>query len=168
MGIRMSPYYAIISSGSLEYFLNSHYLKASFTEIHLRYFKCLDPQKGTSFRFYHNFNNFHPNINLILYHFTEQVLPLCHCKSTQQTHKHHVKGKPTYCHIYLDVSSLHPDILPNLLPIARQHYCCICSDLFDRDVELMELSQAFRRLNNPPTRSIDKSIEPDQFPGRTY
>lgn len=70
-----------------------------------------------------------------------------------------------YC-AYLYTSHYHSGhSTKNIMDFQALCYNCIYSVPFGGDAQLREIKQAFGRPNYPPTGGIDKSIEPNRFPG---
>ncbi|XP_073212655.1 uncharacterized protein [Lepidochelys kempii] len=102
--------------------------------------------------FHHDFNNFHPTINLSLDQSTQEI----HFLDTTVLRNHgHINTtlfrKPTDRYSYLHASSFHSDHTTQSIVYSQAlRYNRICSNPSDRDKHLQDLYQAFLQLQYPP------------------
>lgn len=118
-------------------------------------------QKWISHQILHDVNNFYPTIILSLNLSTEQVHFL---DITLKQHNGYVNAtlyrKFTDCNAYQHASSVRSEcIIKSITHNQTLCYNHISSDPLDRDAQLTELNQTFRKWIIHPMRSIDKSIE---------
>ncbi|XP_074818091.1 uncharacterized protein LOC141992658 [Natator depressus] len=102
--------------------------------------------------FHHDFNNFHPTINLSLHQSTQEIHFL---DTTVLISDGHINAtlyrKPTDRYSYLHASSFHPDhTIRSIVYSQALRYNRICSNPSDRDKHLQDLYQAFLQLQYPP------------------
>ncbi|XP_050781640.1 uncharacterized protein LOC127035616 [Gopherus flavomarginatus] len=153
MGTRMAPQYANIFMADLEQrFLSSRPLTPL---LYLRYiddiFIIWTHGRETLEKFHHDFNSFHPTINLSLDQSTREVHFL---DTTVQISDGHINTtlyrKPTDRYAYLHASSFHPGHITRSIVYSQAlRYNRICSDPSDRDQHLQNLHQAFSKLQYP-------------------
>ncbi|XP_050792228.1 uncharacterized protein LOC127042831 [Gopherus flavomarginatus] len=153
MGTRMAPQYANIFMADLEQrFLSSCPLTPL---LYLRYiddiFIIWTHGKETLEKFHHDFNSFHPTINLSLDQSTREVHFL---DTTVQISDGHINTtlyrKPTDRYAYLHASSFHPGHITRSIVYSQAlRYNRICSNPSDRDQHLQDLHQAFSKLQYP-------------------
>ncbi|CAM4645092.1 unnamed protein product, partial [Caretta caretta] len=110
--------------------------------------------------FHHDFNNFHPTINLSLVHSTQEIHFL---DTTVLINDGHINTtlyrKPTDRCAYLHASSFHPDHTTRSIVYSQAlRYNRICSNPSDRDKHLQDLYQAFLQLQYPPAE-VKKQID---------
>ncbi|XP_073188346.1 uncharacterized protein [Lepidochelys kempii] len=163
MGTRMAPQYANIFMADLEQrFLSSRPLKPL---LYLRYIDDIiiwTHGKEALEEFHHDFNNFHPTINLSLVQSTQEIHFL---DTTVLINNGHINTtpyrKPTDRYSYLHPSSFHPDHTTRSIVYSQAlRYNRICSNPSDRDKHLQDLYQAFLQLQYPPAemkKQIDRA-----------
>ncbi|XP_074828142.1 uncharacterized protein LOC141998984 [Natator depressus] len=162
MGTRMAPQYANIFMTDLEQrFLSSRPLTP------LLYLSYIDDifiiwthGKEALEEFHHDFNNFHPTINLSLVQSTQEIHFL---DTTMLINDGHINTtlyqKPTDRYSYLHASSFHPDHTTRSIVYSQAlRYNRICSNPSDRDRHLQDLYQAFLQLQYPPVE-VKKQID---------
>ncbi|XP_074809868.1 uncharacterized protein LOC141987932 [Natator depressus] len=162
MGTRMAPQYANIFMADLEQrFLSSRPLTPL---LYLRYiddiFIIWTHGKEALEEFHHDFNNFHPTINLSLVQSTQEIHFL---DTTVLINDGHINTtlyrKPTDRYSYLHASSFHPDHTTRSIVYSQAlRYNRICSNPSDRDRHLQDLYQAFLQLQYPPAE-VKKQID---------
>ncbi|CAM5072920.1 unnamed protein product [Natator depressus] len=162
MGTRMAPQHANIFMADLEQsFLSSHPLMPL---LYLRYvddiFIIWTHGKEVLEEFHHDFNNFHPTINLSLDQSTQEIHFL---DTTVLISDGHINTtlyrKPTDRYSYLHASSFHPDHTTlSIVHSQALRYNRICSNPSDRDKHLQDLYQAFLQLQYPPA-GVKKQID---------
>ncbi|XP_074819362.1 GPI alpha-1,4-mannosyltransferase I, stabilizing subunit [Natator depressus] len=162
MGTRMAPQYANIFMADLEQrFLSSRPLTPL---LYLRYiddiFIIWTHGKAALEEFHHDFNNFHPTINLSLVQSTHEIHFL---DTTVLINDGHINTtlyrKPTDRYSYLHASSFHPDHTTRSIVYSQAlRYNRICSNPSDRDKHLQDLYQAFLQLQYPPVE-VKKQID---------
>ncbi|XP_065414590.1 uncharacterized protein LOC135973774 [Chrysemys picta bellii] len=162
MGTRMAPQYANIFMADLEQrFLSSRPLTPL---LYLRYiddiFIIWTHGKEALEEFHHDFNNFHPTINLSLDQSTQAVHFL---DTTVLISDGHINTtlyrKPTDRYTYLHASSFHPGHTTRSIVYSQAlRYNRICSNPSDRDKHLQDLYQAFLKLQYPPAE-VKKQID---------
>ncbi|XP_074924975.1 uncharacterized protein LOC142047212 [Chelonoidis abingdonii] len=153
MDTHMAPQYANIFMADLEQrFLSSRPLTPL---LYLRYiddiFIIWTHGKETLEKFHHDFNSFHPTINLSLDQSTWEVHFL---DTTVQISDGHINTtlyrKPTDRYAYLHASSFHPGHITRSIVYSQAlRYNRICSNPSDRDQHLQNLHQAFSKLQYP-------------------
>ncbi|CAM5157467.1 unnamed protein product [Eretmochelys imbricata] len=171
MGTRMAPQYANIFMADLEQrFLSSRPLKPL---LYLRYiddiFIIWTHGKEALEEFHHDFNNFHPTINLSLVQSTQEIHFL---DTTVLINNGHINTtlyrKPTDRYSYLHASSFHPDHTTRSIVYSQAlRYNRICSNPSDRDKHLQDLCQAFLQLQYPPAE-VKKQIDRARRVPRSY
>ncbi|CAM5179343.1 unnamed protein product [Eretmochelys imbricata] len=154
MGTRVAPQYANIFMDDLEQrFLSSRPLTPLF---YLHYiddiFIIWTHGKEALEEFHHDFNNFHPTINLSLVQSTQEIHFL---DTTVLISNGHINTtlcrKPIDHYSYLHASSFHPDHTTRSIVYSQApRYNRICSNSSDRDKHLQDLYQAFLQLQYPP------------------
>ncbi|CAM5130490.1 unnamed protein product [Natator depressus] len=162
MGTLMAPQYANIFMADLEQrFLSSRPLTPL---LYLRYiddiFIIWTHGKEALEEFHHDFNNFHPTINLSLVQSTQEIHFL---DTTVLINNGHINTtlyrKPTDRYSYLHASSFHPDHTTRSIVYSQAlRYNRICSNPSDRDRHLQDLYQAFLQLQYPPAE-VKKQID---------
>ncbi|XP_073172201.1 uncharacterized protein KIAA0930 homolog isoform X4 [Lepidochelys kempii] len=162
MGTRMAPQYANIFMADLEQrFLSSRPLTPL---LYLRYiddiFIIWTHGKEALEEFHHDFNNFHPTINLSLVQSTQEIHFL---DTTILINDGHINTtlyrKSTDRYSYLHASSFHPDHTTQSIVYSQAlRYNRICSNPSDRDKHLQDLYQAFLQLQYPPAE-VKKQID---------
>ncbi|XP_074805210.1 uncharacterized protein LOC141985201 [Natator depressus] len=162
MGTLMAPQHANIFMADLEQrFLSSRPLTPL---LYLRYiddiFIIWNHGKEALEEFHHDFNNFHPTINLILDQSTQAIHFL---DTTVLISDGHINTtlyqKPTDRYTYLHASSFHPGHTTRSIVYSQAlRYNCICSSPLDRDKHLQDLYQAFLKLQYPPAE-VKKQID---------
>ncbi|XP_050780111.1 uncharacterized protein LOC127034846 [Gopherus flavomarginatus] len=148
MGTRIAPQYANIFMVDLEQcFLSSRPLMLLLC---LCYIDDIiwTHGKETLEKFHHDFNSFHPTINLSLDQSTQEVHFL---DTTVQISDGHINTtlhrKPTDRYAYLHASSFHPRHTTRSIVYSQAlRYNRICSNPSDRDQHLRNLHQAFSKL----------------------
>ncbi|CAM4539466.1 unnamed protein product [Lepidochelys kempii] len=171
MGTRMAPQYANIFMADLEQrFLSSRPLKPL---LYLRYiddiFIIWTHGKEALEEFHHDFNNFHPTINLSLVQSTQEIHFL---DTTVLINNGHINTtlyrKPTDRYSYLHASSFHPDHTTRSIVYSQAlRYNRICSNPSDRDKHLQDLCQVFLQLQYPPAE-VKKQIDRARRVPRSY
>uniref|UniRef100_A0A8C3T6V0 Reverse transcriptase domain-containing protein n=1 Tax=Chelydra serpentina TaxID=8475 RepID=A0A8C3T6V0_CHESE len=156
MGTHMAPQYANIFMADLEQrFLSTRSLMPLLC---LRYiddiFIIWTHGKETLEEFHHDFNNFHPTINLSLDQSTQVVHFL---DTTVLISDGHINTtlyrKPTDRYTYLHTSSFHPEHTTRSIVYSQAlRYNRICSNPSDRDKHLQDLYQAFLKLQYRPAK----------------
>ncbi|XP_048676284.2 uncharacterized protein LOC125622343 [Caretta caretta] len=151
MGTCMAPQYANIFMADLE----QHFL-SSCPLMPLLYLHYIDDifiiwthGKEALEEFYHDFNNFHPTINLSLDQSTQEIHFL---DTTVLISDGHINTtpyrKPTDRYAYLHASSFHPDHNTRSIVYSQAlRYNHICSNPSDRDKHRQDLYQAFLQLH---------------------
>nr|XP_048695288.1 dnaJ homolog subfamily B member 13 isoform X5 [Caretta caretta] len=119
--------------------------------------------------FHHDFNNFHPTINLSLVQSTQEIHFL---DTTVLINNGHINTtlyrKPTDRYSYLHASSFHPDHTTRSIVYSQAlRYNRICSNPSDRDKHLQDLCQAFLQLQYPPAE-VKKQIDRARRVPRSY
>ncbi|XP_065424163.1 uncharacterized protein LOC135975776 [Chrysemys picta bellii] len=152
MGTRMAPQYANIFMADLEQrFLSSRPLTPL---LYLRYIDDIviiwTHGKEALEEFHHDFNNFHPTINLSLDQSTQAVHFL---DTTVLISDGHINTtlyrKPTDHYTYLHASSFHPGHTTRSIVYSQAlRYNRICSNPSDRDKHLQDFYQAFLYYNS--------------------
>ncbi|CAM5099519.1 unnamed protein product [Eretmochelys imbricata] len=161
MSTRMAPQYANIFMADLEqHFLSSRPLTPL---LYLRYiddiFIIWTHGKEALEECHHDFNNFHPTINLSLDQSTQEIHFL---DTTVLISDDHINitlyRKPTDHYSYLHASSFHQDHTTRSIVYSQAlRYNRICSNPSDRDKHLQDLSQAFLQLQYSPAE-VKKQI----------
>ncbi|XP_048698400.2 uncharacterized protein LOC125633326 [Caretta caretta] len=161
-GTRMAPPYANIFMADLEQrFLSSCPLMPL---LYLRYiddiFIIWIHGKEALEEFHHDFNNFHPTINLSLDQSTQEIHFL---DTTVLISDGHINTtlyrKPTDHYSYLHASSFHTDHITRSIVYSQAlRYNRICSYPSDRDKCLQDFYQAFLQLQYPPAE-VKKQID---------
>ncbi|XP_073166412.1 uncharacterized protein [Lepidochelys kempii] len=171
MGTRMAPQYANIFMADLEQrFLSSRPLMPL---LYLHYiddiFIIWTHGKEAFEEFYHDFNNFHPTINLSLDQSTQEIHFLDTMVLISDGHINTtLYWKPTDCYAYLHVFSFHPDHATRSIVYSQAlRYNHICSNPSDRDKHLQDLYQAFLQLQSPPAE-VKKQIDRARRCARNY
>nr|XP_048700716.1 uncharacterized protein LOC125634261 [Caretta caretta] len=119
--------------------------------------------------FHHDFNNFHPTINLSLDQSTQEIHFL---DTTVLISNGHINTtlyqKPTDRYTYLHASSFHPDHTTRSIVYSQAlRYHRICSNPSDRDKHLQDLYQGFLQLQYPPAE-MTKQTERARRVSRSY
>nr|XP_048707030.1 dnaJ homolog subfamily C member 15 isoform X1 [Caretta caretta]XP_048707040.1 dnaJ homolog subfamily C member 15 isoform X1 [Caretta caretta]XP_048707048.1 dnaJ homolog subfamily C member 15 isoform X1 [Caretta caretta]XP_048707056.1 dnaJ homolog subfamily C member 15 isoform X1 [Caretta caretta]XP_048707066.1 dnaJ homolog subfamily C member 15 isoform X1 [Caretta caretta]XP_048707074.1 dnaJ homolog subfamily C member 15 isoform X1 [Caretta caretta] len=171
MGTRMAPEYANIFMADLEQrFLSSRPLMPL---LYLRYiddiFIIWTHGKEALEEFQHDFNNFHPTINLSLDQSTQEIHFL---DTTVLISDGHINTtlyrKPADRYAYLHASSFYPDhTIQSIVYTQALRYNHICSNPSDRDQHLQDLYQAFLQLQYPPAE-VKKQIDRARRVPRSY
>ncbi|XP_074984960.1 uncharacterized protein LOC142072228 [Caretta caretta] len=162
MGTRMAPQYANIFMSDLKQrFLSSPPLMPLLCLCYIDdIFIIWTHGKEALEEFHHDFNNFHPTINLSLDQSTQEIHFL---DTTVLISNGHINTtlyqNPTDRYTYLHASSFHPDHTTRSIVYSQAlRYNRICSNPSDRDKHLQDLYQAFLQLKYPPAE-VKKQID---------